>query len=45
MTAIGNKTIEAPFATMVRMAAKLRMAHKFAEKRVRRESGKGTRFV
>src|SRR5215472_184874 len=43
-TAIGNRTTEAPFATMVRTPVSASRAHKFAKKIAPRESGKGTRL-
>ena len=45
MTAIGKKMEEAALTTMVRNAAKARMAQKFAAKIVVREIGSGTRLV
>src|SRR5260370_10130318 len=42
-TAMGNKTRDAALTTIVKRAARARMAAKLAKKMVRRESGRGTR--
>ena len=44
-TAIGNKTKEAAFTTMVRSAVRAKMANRFAKKILVNETGRGTRFA